>query len=73
MKKFFPGLAVTAGTLSLAQEKAAFSASPVRFGLKAGLNIVTISGSDSKVKAGFYGGAFANIPLASNFNVQPQV
>jgi hypothetical protein len=73
MKKFFLGLAITAGTLSFAQEKAASSVSPVRFGLKAGLNVATISGGDSKAKAGFYGGAFANIPLASNFSVQPEV
>lgn len=73
MKKFFLGLAITASTLFFAQEKAASSASPVRFGLKAGLNVATISGGDSNAKAGFYGGAFANIPLASNFNVQPEI
>jgi len=55
MKKFFLGLAITAGTLSFAQEKPASSASPVRFGLKAGLNVSNLNDNDSKAKAGFYG------------------
>lgn len=73
MKKFFLGLAIIAGTLSFAQEKAASSASPVRFGLKAGLNVSTISSDDAKAKAGIYGGVFANIPVASDFSIQPEV
>ena len=73
MKIFFLGLAITADTWSFAQEKASSSASPVRFGIKAGLNVATISGGDSNAKAGFYGGALANIPFASNFSVQPEV
>lgn len=73
MKKFFLGLAITAGTLSFAQEKAASSASPVRFGIKAGLNVATINSDDAKAKAGIYGGVFANIPVASDFSVQPEV
>lgn len=73
MKKIFLGLAITAGTLSFAQEKTAASASPVKFGAKAGLNISTISGGGSTAKAGFYGGVFANIPIASSFSVQPEV
>ncbi|MDH6253732.1 opacity protein-like surface antigen [Chryseobacterium sp. H1D6B] len=72
MKKLLLALAVTAGTLVFAQEKAK-SSSPIAFGLKAGLNISTISSDDSKSKAGFYGGAFANIPVASSFSVQPEV
>ena len=74
MKKFFLGLAITADTWSFVQEKASSSsASPVRFGIKAGLNVATISGGDSNAKAGFYGGALANIPFVSNFSVQPEV
>ncbi|WP_294286179.1 hypothetical protein [uncultured Chryseobacterium sp.] len=38
MKKLFLGLAMSAGTLSFAQEQTASSTSPVRFGIKAGLN-----------------------------------
>lgn len=72
MKKLFLGLAVAASSLVFAQEKAK-STSPVAFGVKAGLNISTISGGDSKSKAGFYGGLFANIPVASSFSVQPEV
>jgi len=73
MKKIFLGLAITAGTFSFAQEKAAASASPVKFGVKAGLNVSSINDNDSKAKAGFYGGFFANIPVASSFSVQPEV
>ncbi|WP_294241588.1 porin family protein [uncultured Chryseobacterium sp.] len=73
MKKLFLGLAMSAGTLSFAQEQAASSASPVRFGLKAGLNVATISSDDAKAKAGIYGGVFANIPVAGNFSLQPEV
>ncbi len=73
MKKVFLGLAVAISSMTFAQEKAKESSSSVRFGLKAGLNVSTISGGDSKAKAGFYGGAFANIPIASSFSVQPEV
>lgn len=72
MKKLFLGLAVAASSLVFAQEKAK-STSPVAFGVKAGLNVSTISGGDSNGKAGFYGGLFANIPVASSFSVQPEV
>lgn len=74
MKKLFFGLAVAAGSMMFAQETAQASKSPVRFGVKAGLNIATISNlDDSKAKAGIYGGFFANIPVASSFSVQPEV
>ncbi|UOU97566.1 PorT family protein [Chryseobacterium daecheongense] len=72
MKKVLLGLALVAGSLAFAQTKT--SSSPVGFGIKAGLNVSTISGDDdSKAKAGFYGGFFANIPVASSFSVQPEV
>lgn len=70
MKKLILGLALVAGTFTFAQKT---SASPVRFGLKAGLNISNISNSDLNSKAGFYGGVFANIPVAKDFSVQPEV
>ena len=75
MKKIFLGLALVAGTFAFAQKTSTNTAasSPVRFGLKAGLNISNISNSDTNSKAGFYGGAFANIPVAQDFSVQPEV
>ncbi|WP_419494637.1 porin family protein [Chryseobacterium bernardetii] len=74
MKKILLGLALVAGTFSFAQKTSNNTASsPVRFGLKAGLNISSLSDSDSKSKAGFYGGVFANIPVAQDFSVQPEV
>jgi opacity protein-like surface antigen len=73
MKKLLFALAVTAGTLVFAQEKAKSSSSPIAFGVKAGLNVSEVSSNDSKAKAGFYGGVFANIPVASSFSVQPEV
>lgn len=72
MKKLLLGLAVTAGSLVFAQEKAQ-SSSPVQFGLKAGLNVASVNDDDTKAKAGLYGGFFANIPLASSFSIQPEV
>lgn len=73
MKKLFLGLAVTASSIAFAQEKAPSSSSPLKLGVKAGLNVATISGGDSKAKAGFYGGLFLNAPIASNFSLQPEV
>nr|WP_315028280.1 porin family protein [uncultured Chryseobacterium sp.] len=75
MKKILLGLALVAGTFTFAQKTSTntSSSSPVRFGLKAGLNISSLSNSDSNSKAGFYGGVFANIPVAQDFSVQPEV
>jgi len=74
MKKILFGLALVAGTFSFAQKTSSNTASsPVRFGLKAGLNVSTLSGDGMKSKAGFYGGVFANIPVAQDFSVQPEV
>ncbi|SEH32787.1 porin family protein [Chryseobacterium culicis] len=73
MKKLILGLALVAGTFTFAQKTSTASSSPVRFGLKAGLNISNISNSDLNSKAGFYGGVFANIPVAQDFSVQPEV
>ena len=74
MKKIFLGLALVAGTFTFAQKTSSnTSSSPVRFGLKAGLNVSTISNYDVNSKAGFYAGVFANIPVAQDFSVQPEV
>jgi hypothetical protein len=44
-----------------------------RFGLKAGANVSSLSNQeDSKAKFGFYAGAFANIPIAESFSIQPE-
>lgn len=75
MKKIFLGLALVAGTFAFSQKTSTStaSASPVRFGVKAGLNISTLSDNDFNSKAGFYGGVFANIPVAQDFSFQPEV
>ncbi|QBJ85323.1 PorT family protein [Chryseobacterium gleum] len=75
MKKIFLGLALVAGTFAFSQKTSASAAStsPVRFGLKAGLNISTLTENDFNSKAGFYGGVFANIPVAQDFSFQPEV
>ena len=69
MKKLFLGLGLVAGTFAFAQT------SPT-FGLKAGLNVSSISDDgyeDAKSKAGFYGGIFMNAPLSEQFSIQPEV
>ncbi|WDF46489.1 porin family protein [Chryseobacterium sp. KACC 21268] len=69
MKKLFLGLGLVAGTFAFAQT------SPT-FGLKAGLNVSSISKDgyeDSKSKAGFYGGIFMNAPVSEMFSIQPEV
>lgn len=63
MKKLLLGLAVVASSFAFAQT----------FGVKAGLNISTVSGDDTKAKAGFYGGVLMNVPVASSFSVQPEI
>ena len=74
MKKLVLGLAVAASSLALAQKKG--DSSPITFGLKAGMNVSSISkteGIDQKSKIGFNAGAFANIPLSSQFSIQPEL
>ncbi|UQB70330.1 porin family protein [Epilithonimonas zeae] len=69
MKKLFLGLGLVAGTFAFAQTSPSF-------GLKAGLNVSSISDDgyeDSKSKAGFYGGVFMNAPLSEQFSIQPEV
>ena len=43
------------------------------FGLKAGMNVSSVSESDTKSKIGFYAGALMNAPIATNFSIQPEV
>jgi len=48
----------------------------IKFGLKAGLNLSNISGSEvsgAKMKTDFNGGAFVQIPVGEMFAVQPEV
>lgn len=75
MKKLILGLAVTASSLAFAQTTK--SSSPVAFGIKAGMNVSSLSKDegldDQKSKIGFNGGVFANIPVASSFSVQPEL
>jgi hypothetical protein len=44
-----------------------------KFGLKAGLNIASISNSGVSSKTGFYGGVFVNAPISSQFSIQPEL
>jgi outer membrane immunogenic protein len=75
MKKLFLGLAVIAGSFAFAQQKT--STSPVNFGVKAGLNVATMSKENyitsRKPLIGFNAGFFANVPVSGNFSVQPEI
>lgn len=68
MKKQLLSLCVVIGTMSFAQ-----STNGPRFGIKAGGNLSSITGSDSKSKFGFYAGAFVNVPISEAFSIQPEV
>lgn len=67
MKKLILGAAIAVSSLSFAQQ----------FGIKGGMNVSSLSKdaglSDQKSKIGFNAGVFANIPLAANFSIQPEV
>ncbi|MCW3162335.1 porin family protein [Chryseobacterium oryctis] len=75
MKKVILGLAVIGSTFAFAQTTK--SSSPVSFGVKAGMNVSSLSKDkdldDQKSKIGFNAGVFANIPVASSFSVQPEL
>ncbi|RNA62401.1 PorT family protein [Chryseobacterium nematophagum] len=83
MNKLFLGLAITAGSLSFAQETAVATPAPmnkqkqpIRFGIKAGGNASAFSEqklSLNNQKLGFHAGAFVNIPLSEKISVQPEV
>jgi len=83
MKKLILGLAVTAGSLAFAQTTTtttttrSMSSSDVRFGIKGGMNVSSLSDNadlaDQGSKIGFNAGLFANIPIAESFSIQPEV
>lgn len=83
MKKLILGLAVTAGSLAFAQTTTtttttrSTSSSDVRFGIKGGMNVSSLSDDgaleDQGSKIGFNAGLFANIPIAESFSIQPEV
>lgn len=67
MKKLVLALAVAASSLTFAQQ----------FGVKAGMNVSSLSKdadlSDQKSKIGFNAGVFMNLPLGSDFSIQPEL
>ena len=67
MKKLFLSAAVVMSSLTFAQQ----------FGIKAGMNVSSISNdsslSDQQSKIGFNAGVFMNAPLAENFSIQPEL
>lgn len=80
MKKLILGIALTAGSLAFAQTtttSSTSSASPVAFGVKAGMNVSSLTNEsgldDQGSKIGFNAGVFANIPVATSFSIQPEV
>lgn len=83
MKKLILGMALAAGSLAYAQTTTTttttttMSTDAVRFGIKAGMNVSSISDDgaleDQGSKIGFNAGVFANIPVGSMFSVQPEV
>ncbi|MEG2079890.1 porin family protein, partial [Chryseobacterium sp.] len=79
MKKLILGLAVTASSLAFAQTTTtkSMSSSDVRFGIKGGMNVSSLSKDgtleDQGSKIGFNAGLFATIPVAESFSIQPEV
>ncbi|MDQ0594227.1 outer membrane immunogenic protein [Chryseobacterium ginsenosidimutans] len=82
MKKLILGIAVTASSLAFAQTTTTTtsnmsSTNPVRFGIKGGMNVSSLSNDgtleDQGSKIGFNAGVFANIPIATSFSIQPEV
>lgn len=67
MKKLFLGAAVAMSSLTFAQQ----------FGVKGGMNVSSTSKdaslSDQKSKIGFNAGVFANVPISSQFSIQPEL
>lgn len=67
MKKLFLGAAVAMSSLTFAQQ----------FGVKGGLNVSSLTKEagldDQGSKVGFNAGAFVNIPVASQFSIQPEI
>jgi hypothetical protein len=68
MKKIFL-LFVMAGSFAIAKAQ-------VNIGVKGGLNVANIGGSDvedNKAKLGFHLGGLLNVPVAESFSVQPEL
>lgn len=67
MKKLVLGAAIAMSSLTFAQQ----------FGIKAGMNVSSLSSeeglSDQGSKIGFNAGVFMNAPLAENFSIQPEL
>jgi len=80
MKKLILGIAVLSTTLAFAQTtptpSSSMSSGP-RFGIKAGMNVSSLTDDagleDQGSKIGFNAGVFANIPVAESFSIQPEV
>ncbi|WP_210149329.1 porin family protein [Chryseobacterium scophthalmum] len=83
MKKLILGIAVLSTSLAFAQTTTTTtttrttSSSDVRFGVKGGMNVSSLSKDagleDQKSKIGFNAGIFATIPVAESFSIQPEV
>lgn len=82
MKKLILGIAVLSTSLAFAQTTTttttrSMSSADVRFGIKAGMNVSSLSKNetleDQGSKIGFNAGVFANIPVAESFSIQPEV
>ncbi|WP_419870880.1 porin family protein [Chryseobacterium sp. CT-SW4] len=74
MKKLFLGLAIVSTSLAFAQQT--IEKEPVSFGIKAGGNASSFSEQKlgfNNLKAGYYAGVYANIPLSTEFSIQPEV
>ncbi|HEY0041218.1 MAG TPA: porin family protein [Flavisolibacter sp.] len=63
---------IRALVFGLLASTALFAQAP-KYGLKAGLNLATITNTDGELKAGFHGGALAHIHLTPAFSLQPEV
>ena len=77
MKKLFLGLGLVVGTFAFAQTMSTTtSTSRPMFGIKAGINVASLSDDgfdDTTSKVGFAGGVFMNAPLSEQFSIQPEV
>ena len=71
MKKVILPLALLAGIVGTAHAQTG-----IKYGVKGGYNLATFSGTDShgiEYKSGFTAGLYANLGVANNFSVQPEV
>lgn len=83
MKKLILGIAVLSTSLAFAQTTTTTTtttrtmSSDVRFGIKGGMNVSSLSKDgaleDQGSKIGFNAGVFAHIPVAESFSIQPEV